>query len=291
MHDSLQRFVFEGAAVRGAIVGLDAAWRAALERREYPDAVASLLGELMAASALLTSSLKLDGALILQIQGRGPLELLVAECAGDLAVRATARWREPLVAEGLAALVGRGRFVITLDPRQGGETYQGVVAVEEPSVAAALEHYMRQSEQVDTRLWLACDRNRAAGLMIQRMPGVPSQDVDAWTRAETLAATLRPEELLALDAATLLRRLFHEEDLRVFDREVVTFRCSCSRERVVNMLRMLGADEVRGVVDERGEVEVSCDFCGRRYVFDPVDAAQLFAADPGLSPSAGGRVQ
>lgn len=291
MADALQRFVFEGAAVRGAVVRLDAAWRATLERRDYPDAVAALLGELMAASALLTSSLKLDGSLILQIQGQGPLKLLVAECAGDLAVRATAKWEEPLPAGGLAELVGCGRFVITLDPKQGGETYQGVVAVDVPSVAAALEHYMRQSEQVDTRLWLACDRTSAAGLMVQRMPGVPSHDADAWQRAEALASTIRAEELLRLDAPTIVRRLFHEEDIRLFDREVVTFRCSCSRVRVANMLRLLGADEVRGVVAERGEVEVSCDFCGRRYVFDRVDAEQLFAAEPGLSPGPGGRMQ
>jgi molecular chaperone Hsp33 len=291
MTDTLQRFVFEGAAVRGAVVRLDAAWRATLERRDYPDAVATLLGELMAASTLLTSSLKLDGSLILQIQGQGPLKLLVAECAGDLAVRATAKWDEPLPDGGLAALVGSGRFVITLDPKQGGETYQGVVAVDEPSVAAALEHYMKQSEQVDTRLWLACDRASAAGLMIQRMPGVPSHDADAWPRAEALASTIRAEELLRLDAPTIVRRLFHEEDIRLFDREVVTFRCNCSRGRVANMLRMLGPGEVRGVVAERGEVEVSCDFCGRRYVFDRVDAEQLFAAEPGLSPRPDARKQ
>jgi molecular chaperone Hsp33 len=151
--------------------------------------------------------------------------------------------------------------------------------VNEPSVAAALEHYMRQSEQIDTRLWLACDRDRATGLMIQRMPGVPSHDADAWPRAEALAATIRPEELLGLDSRTIVRRLFHEEDIRLFDPEVVTFRCSCSRDRVANMLRMLGSDEVRSVVADRGEVEVSCDFCGRRYVFDRVDAEQLFASE------------
>ena len=289
--DSLQRFVFEGAAVRGAIVQLDAAWRAALERREYPDAVATLLGELMAASVLLTSTLKLDGALILQIQGQGPLRLLVAECAGDLAVRATAKWNEPLRATGLGDLVGDGRFAITLDPKNGGEAYQGVVALNEPTVAAALEHYMRQSEQIDTRLWLACDRTHAAGLMIQKMPGVPSHDADAWQRAGLLAGTIRPDELLRLDAPTIVRRLFHEEDMRLFEREVVTFRCSCSRDRVANMLRMLGPDEVRGVVAERSEVEVSCDFCGRRYVFDRVDAEQLFAADPALSPPTRGPLQ
>lgn len=289
--DSLQRFVFEGAAVRGAIVQLDAAWRAALERREYPGPVRDLLGELMAASVLLTSTLKLEGSMILQIQGEGPLKLLVAECAGDLAVRATAKWEEPLQANGLADLVGNGRFAITLDPKTGGEAYQGVVAVTESSVAAALEHYMRQSEQVETRLWLACDSNHAAGLMIQRMPGVMSQDADAWQRAGVLAGTIRPEELLEVDARVIVRRLFHEEDMRLFDPEIVTFRCSCSRMRVANMLRMLGAEEVRGVVAERENVEVSCDFCGRRYVFDRVDAEQLFAADPGLSPPAQRPVQ
>jgi molecular chaperone Hsp33 len=289
--DSLQRFVFEGAAVRGAIVQLDAAWRATLERREYPEPVAHLLGETMAASALLTSSLKFDGALILQIQGAGPLKLLVAECAADLAVRATATWREPLHGAGLDALVGDGRFVITLDPKTGGEAYQGIVAVEGASVEAALEHYMRQSEQIQTRLWLAADRARAAGLMLQQLPGAASHDPDVWTRVGMLADTLTDPELLRLDAGTLIRRLFHEEDVRVFDTERVTFRCSCAREKVAAMLRMLGRDEVRSIVAERGDVEVGCDFCGRRYVFDRVDAEQLFAADPALGAPSSGAVQ
>lgn len=277
--DRLQRFLFEDAAVRGAIVQLDSSWRNALERRTYPDAVADLLGEMMAASVLLTSSLKFEGALVMQIQGDGPLSLLVAECASDLAVRATAKWREPLEARGLRSLVGEGRFVITLDPRNGLEAYQGMVEITGAAVADALEHYMLQSEQVETRLFLACSRERAVGMMIQRLPGAATKDADAWNRAGKLAETLTREELLALDPPVIVRRLFHEEDIRLFDAEVVTFRCTCSRDRVAAMLRMLGREEVESIVAEQGGIEVACDFCGRQYRFDPVDAQQVLASD------------
>lgn len=277
--DRLQRFLFENAAIRGAIVQLDTSWRNALERREYPDAVADLLGEMMAASVLLTSSLKFEGALVMQVQGDGPLSLLVAECASDLAVRATAKWRTPLVARGLRDLVGSGRFVITLDPRNGREAYQGMVEITGASVNEVLEHYMLQSEQVETRLFLACDRERAVGMMLQRLPGAASADADAWNRAGKLAETVAREELLTLAPPVIVRRLFHQEDIRLFDAEVVTFRCTCSRDRVAAMLRMLGRDEVRSILAEQGRVDIACDFCGRQYRFDPVDAEQLFASE------------
>lgn len=284
--DRLQRFLFEGAAIRGSIVQLDSSWRSTLERRLYPQSIADPLGRLMAASCLLTASLKFDGSLALQIQGDGPLSLLVAECASDLAVRATAKWREPLVATSLRDLVGDGRFVITLDPKNGREAYQGMVEIVGDTVASALEHYMWQSEQIETKMFLACDGARAAGMMIQRLPGVASADADAWNRASHIAATLTDAELLRLPPAEIMHRLFHEETLRVFDSEVVTFRCSCSRERVAAMLKMLGADEVRSVLAEQGKVDVSCDFCGRGYHFDKIDAEQLFASDVPLAGNA-----
>jgi molecular chaperone Hsp33 len=232
----------------------------------------------MAAGALLAATLKFDGTLILQMHGSGPVKLAVVECTSDHAMRATAKWEGDIPQGNLHALLGSGRFVISLVPESGQQSYQGVVDLDTDSIAAALEHYMASSEQIATRLWLACDGRRAAGLLIQKLPQQESADADAWPRAEHLAATVKPEELLQLEPARLLHRLFHEEDLRVFEPRPVYFRCSCSRERVVGMLRMLGPDEVRGVVAERGEVEVRCEFCNRRYAFDAVDSEEVFAA-------------
>lgn len=287
MSDSLQRFVFEHDPIRGELVQLSATWQAVTERHSYPAPLRRILGELMAAAALLSATLKFDGTLILQLHGSGPVRLIVVECTAERAMRATAKWEGEIPAGGLRALLGNGRFVINLMPASGEQGYQGVVGLDADSVSDALEHYMTASEQVGTRLWLACDDSRAAGLLIQKLPDRAPSDSDAWPRAEQLAGTVRTGELLELEPRAILRRLFHEEDLRVFEPEPVYFRCSCTRERVVDMLRMLGRDEVRGVIAERGEVEVHCEFCNRRYAFDAVDSEQIFAAAASAA-SAGG---
>ncbi|MDD5242275.1 MAG: Hsp33 family molecular chaperone HslO [Sulfuricella sp.] len=279
--DSLQRFMFEHAAVRGGIVHLDACWQAVLERRDYPPALRTLLGELMAAAALLSATLKFGGSLIMQIQGGGPIKLLVVECGADLTMRAMAHWQGDLPdGDSFAALVGEGRFVITLDPKKGRQTYQGIVDLEGGSVAEVLENYMRRSEQLETRLWLAADANRAGGLLLQRMPDGKDKDADAWNRAIHLGETVKQQELLSLPARKIIHRLFHEEDIRLFDSTPVHFGCSCSRERVATTLRMLGRDEIKSVLQETGYVEVDCEFCNQHYVFDAVDAEQIFVASP-----------
>ncbi|BCB26493.1 33 kDa chaperonin [Sulfurimicrobium lacus] len=278
--DSLQRFMFEHAAVRGGIVHLDKTWQAVLERREYPPLLRNLLGEMMAAAALLAASLKFTGSIILQMQGEGPVKLVVVECQSDLTMRAMAHWEGEVVGELLAELLGAGRFAITVDPRDGGKTYQGVVAISGHSVADALEDYMSRSEQLETRLWLAADGNRAAGMLLQKMPGHDvDTDPDAWTRAVHFASTLTRKELLGLPATQTLHRLYHEEDVRVFDPQDVNFHCPCSRERVAGMLRLLGHDEVQALLSEQDSIEVDCEFCNRHYVFDKVDAEQAFASD------------
>ncbi|MEO1767140.1 Hsp33 family molecular chaperone HslO [Thiobacter aerophilum] len=276
-NDTLQRFLFEAAAVRGELVRLDATWRAVLARHDYPPGVARVLGEMMAACALLAATLKFRGAVVMQIQGGGPLRLAVVECTAGLALRATAKW-EGEATGNFAELVGTGRFAITLDPRDGGASYQGIVAVEGGSVGEALEHYMARSEQLPTRLILTADGERCGGLLLQKLPGRLSQDADAWNRLTQLADTLSPRELLGLPFHDILHRLFHEEDVRVFENEPVHFACSCSRARVADMLRLLGPGEVRAIIEEQGQVEVTCEFCNQRYVFDAVDAEQLFSA-------------
>ena len=284
--DSLQRFLFERSHVRGELVHLDDAWRAVLERHDYPPSLRAVMGELMAAAVLLAATLKLKGSLILQIQGKGPVTLLVVECDGELNVRATAKWQGALDGTGFAQMVGDGRFVITLDPRDGGQTYQGIVALDGDSVAEVLQNYMLRSDQLGTRLWLAADARGAAGLLLQKMPGEggyaaalqdEEHDADMWQRVTVLTDTLRSEELLGLPAVELIRRLYAEEDVRLFDAQPVAFRCSCSRDRVARMLKMLGRDEVQSVLAEQGEAEVTCEFCNHRYLFDKVDAEQVFA--------------
>jgi molecular chaperone Hsp33 len=277
--DTLTRFLFEHAEVRGEVVRLDATWRAVLANHTYPEPIRNLLGEMMAAATLLAATLKFDGSLIMQMQGSGPVTLAVVECSSDFHLRATAKWRDDLVPGDIAALLGQGKFVITIDPKSSTQIYQGIVALEGTTVAQVLEHYMLQSEQLETRLWLASDGEQACGLLLQRLPEHASADTDAWNRALNLGSTLSAEELLTLPARDILHRLFHEEDLRLFEPRPVSFRCTCSRERVANMLRLLGLDEVHSILEEQGKIAVDCEFCNRHYAFDAVDAEQLFAAD------------
>jgi molecular chaperone Hsp33 len=281
--DSLQRFLFEQSSVRGELVHLDDAWRAVLQRHDYPPPLRAVMGELMASAVLLAATLKLKGSLILQIQGSGPVTLLVVECDGDLNVRATAKWEGELEDTGFVKMVGDGRFVITLDPRDGGQTYQGIVELDGNSVAEVLQNYMLRSDQLETRLWLSADASCAAGLLLQKMPGDGGHahvepDEDIWPRVTTLTDTLRNEELLRLPAVELIRRLYNEEDVRVFDAQSVAFRCTCSRERVARMLKMMGRDDVHALLDEQGVAEVTCEFCNAKYSFDKVDAEQVFAS-------------
>lgn len=279
MSDVLQRFLFEASPIRGEIVHLGSTWRTVLERHQYPDILRDKLGELMAAAALLAATLKLKGSLILQIQGNGPVSLLVVECTDDLAMRATAKWGGELPEGSLADLVGQGRFAITLDPQDGNQAYQGIVALEGNSVAEILENYMRRSEQLETRLVLAANEHQAGGLLLQKLPEKPAQDEDAWNRASQFVDTVASQELLELAPETLLRRLFHEEDIRLFEPQTVAFYCRCSHTGVANMLKMLGKDEIRSILEERGNIEVNCEFCNQQYRFDEEDANRIFSAD------------
>ena len=285
--DTLQRFLFENLPVRGELVHLDSTWRSVLERHDYPDVLRQLMGELCAAAVLLAATLKLQGSLVLQIQGKGQIKLLVVECTGDLHLRATAKWSGELAQGTLADLVGDGLFVITLDPKDGKQTYQGIVELQGGSVAEILQHYMSRSEQLETRLWLAADEQHAAGMLLQQLPEQAGQnpDADAWQRATLLADTLTPEELLQESTQTLIHRLYHEEDIRLFEQQRVLFRCSCSRDNVGKMLQMLGQDEVHAILEEQGAIEVFCEFCNQRYEFDKIDAELVFVESMALPPS------
>lgn len=287
MNDTLQRFLFEDAAIRGDLTHLDATWQAVLERHDYPEPVRNLLGEMMVAAVLLSATLKLKGRLIIQIQGEGPVSLMVVECTSDRTLRGLAHADDALTRGDLPSLVGKGRLAITLEPEEGLERYQSIVDLTGHTLAEALEHYLDNSEQLETRLWLSVDAQRAGGLLIQKLPHEGSEkDEDAWNRIEKLSDTIQPAELLGLSAREIIHRLYHEEDVRVFETEPVCFRCTCSRDRVANMLRTLGSEEVRSIIHDEGSVRVACEFCNHKYEFDAVDSEQLFVTDiPHEAPS------
>lgn len=285
--DALRRFMFEEFPMRGQLVRLEDSWREVLARQEYPPAVRSLLGEAMAASVLLASTLKFDGLLTLQIQGEGVLSLLVVQCSSDLAVRGLAKWEGDDPQGSLAELTGHGRLAITIERRTGRERYQGIVLADTDTLATCLDGYFAQSEQLPTRLWLAADGSGAAGMLLQQLPVVEDRsedDADSWRRVGLLGDTLRPEELLGLEPRQLLRRLFHEDDLRLADERAVSFRCSCTRERVESALRLLGRDELDELLAGEGRIEVRCEFCNAAYELDRVDVARLLVDQDTVPP-------
>nr|WP_275692899.1 Hsp33 family molecular chaperone HslO [Burkholderia sp. Ax-1719] len=309
VNDQLQKFMFSAAPVRGEIVSLRNTWQEVLTRRQYPAPVRTVLGEMMAACALLSANLKFDGTLIMQILGDGPVRMLVVQCSSDLSMRATARlsdgidandasvFTDDLTLDQLVNASGQGRCVITLDPankQPGQQPYQGIVPMNGEdgpltTIAEVLEHYMHHSEQLDTRLWLGANEDRAVGMLLQKLPGdggiVPHPhelDADTWERVCMLGGTLKREELLEQEPETLFRRLFWQENVQHFEPTGTRFSCSCTREKVGAMLKMLGREEAESVIEERGHIEVHCDYCNQRYEFDPVDVAQLFST-PGLS--------
>ncbi|GGX85883.1 Hsp33 family molecular chaperone HslO [Massilia dura] len=296
--DTLQKFIFDNAAVRGELVDISATWREIQARHGYPLAVKRLLGQMVSAAALLSANLKFNGSIVMQIHGDGPVRLLVVECDSELRLRATAKLVDdtPIADDaGLTALLnqtGRGRFVITLDPAEkmpGQQPYQGVVPLDGDDVATVIEHYMLRSEQLDTQLWLAANDEVARGLLLQKLPlhggkaeanpVSPEEALETWNRAVMLGRTLKEEELLSTEIDVLQKRLFWEETIRVFDPVHPSFHCSCTRDKVGNMLKMLGQAEVEEALADQGKLGINCDFCGKHYEYDAVDCAQLFASD------------
>ena len=310
--DELQTFIFEATHVRGEIVRLGQSWQTIQSRRNYPAAVKRHLGEMVAAGALLSATLKFEGTLIIQAQGTGIIRLLVVECTANLGVRATIKLNDDVDHQlispdaSLSTLLnpdGQGKLAITLDPmnrQEGQQAYQGIVPLLNDdgspveSIAQAIMSYMRHSEQLETRLWLAANDDFAAGMLLQRLQSIGgkiSTDAirteeaikDEWQRLQLLADTTSNEELLNTNASLMMKRLFQEESewqqVRSFPIRSVHFECLCSRERVGNMLLMLGELEIDSIIKEQGQVDTECDFCGEKYIFDAVDCKQLFSAN------------
>lgn len=296
--DLLTRFLLGQGEVRGQIVRLSSQWQAVVSRHTAQPGL-HRMGELCAAAQLLAASLKFDGNLILQIHGDGPIRLMVVECRPAGLFRATLK-TAPAGAgtdaqASFSSLVnrnGQGRFVVTLEPAKHSanqQPYQGIVPFEGDSVSSVLEHYMLRSEQVPSRLYLAADDQCAVGLLLQKMPdsggslGTARIDQDAWPRLQMLADTLTREELLSESPERLLHKLFWQENLQTLDERPVRFACTCSREKVAAMLKMLGREEVESILAEQGEVRTQCDYCNTGYRFDAVDAAAVFIE--GVMPS------
>ena len=290
MSDRLLKFLFHQAPVRGEVVRLTRSWQQMTALHAYPEPVLRLLGETTAAATLLSATIKFAGSLILQIHGDGPVQLLVVECQPDLSFRATAKLRGDALIDAKAGwrdLVnagGLGRCAITLDPGRSPaatQRYQGIVPLQGSSVAEALEAYLRQSEQIESRLWLAADQHAASGMLLQRIARAsnlgPEQDEDAWRRTTLLSNTVSAVEMLENSAEEMVRRLFWQEQLEHSTAMTPRFSCTCSRGRTGRMLVQLGRDEVDSILVEQGAVSVTCDFCNALYSFDPIDVQQLFA--------------
>ncbi len=276
--DRVNPFLFEHLDIRGAVSTLDEAWRGLTVDRRYPAPVARLLGELAAVTAVIAANLKQPGRLTLQLRGEGPVNLLVLDCDEQLRMKGMARWRDPVLDLPAPQLLGEGQLLLSLDVEGLRQPYQSFVPMEGERIADIFEHYLSQSEQTPTRLILAASEHRAAGLFLQKLPRADASDPDGWDRVGLLAATVKPEELLQLPAATLLQRLFPEEDIRLFDPRPVTHHCPEDAAKIHAMLRALGRAECEAILAEKGEVHVRDDLCNRDYRLDAAAVAGLFEA-------------
>ncbi|WP_213878282.1 Hsp33 family molecular chaperone HslO [Pseudomonas sp. dw_358] len=289
--DFTQRFIFDNSDVRGELVALEQSYAEVLAKHAYPEPVAQLLGEFMAAAALLVGTLKFDGLLILQARSEGPVPLLMIECSSERDIRGLARYDAARIepSDGLPQLMPEGTLAMTIDPTNG-QRYQGIVALDGNDLSECFSNYFALSEQLGTRFWLRADGTRARGLLLQQLPREMQKDDEdreaSWQHITALAQTLKTEELLSLDNETVLHRLYHEDPVRLFDVQPLRFKCSCSRERSARALISLGHEDARLLLTEHGgSVEIDCQFCNQRYLFDSADVEQLFAGAGVDSPS------
>ena len=285
MTNAVQRFLLDDLDIRGAVVQLDSVWQKLLSNRNYPAPVIELLGQMSVTTVLLADNLKQSGRLTVQLRGDGPVSLLVIDCNEALNVRCMAQHGEEIQAASMVDLMGQGQLLLSLDMPSMREPFQSIVPLVGDSIAQVFEHYLTHSEQLASRFFLAATPTGAAGLFLQKMPSADQRDLDGWTRAEALASTVKPEELLELSAEELLTRLFHEETVRVFDAQAVTNDVPEDWEKIGNMLRTLGREEVYAVLTERGEIVIRDDLGNLEYRFDKAAIDELFRHTPGTSPT------
>lgn len=270
--DFLHKFMFEDLPVKGSLVRLSASWQEVIQHaRPLPESM-KILGETLCVSALLTSNIKFQGAVSLQIQSKGRLRLVLGQCTHEGRVRGVARVRDDVLSPALENAI----LAINLEPQDGGTPYQGIIEMDRSGLVRTLERYFQQSEQLDTRFWLVADEQRCSGLMLQKMPAA-LHDPDAWNRLIHLASTISTAELQTFDSPRLIKTLFQEDNVRLFIASRLGFGCSCSESKVLGVLFSLGLEEISGLIEERGLVEVCCEYCGRAYHFDRVDVGRLFS--------------
>ena len=279
--DQLYRYLFEHHQVRGELVQLATTFQHMVEAQAYPPAVQALLGELLVATSLLTATLKFEGSITVQLQGNGPVRLAVINGDHLQQLRGVARWEGECPDNAqLKELVGEGHLVITITPDEG-ERYQGIVVLDAASLAQSLENYFAQSEQLATRIWIrtggTAEHPVAAGMLLQSLPASGETHANEFEHLSTLTATIKEEELFNLEAEEILHRLYHEEEVLLFEPQTIRFRCTCSRERSENALLQLGQQEVEELLHEQGKIDLHCDYCGTHYLFDALDTAALFA--------------
>lgn len=274
--DILHRYLFDNADVRGELVQLQNSYQQVIGSHAYPPVLQTLLGELLAATSLLTATLKFSGDISVQLQGNGPVSLAVINGNNLQQLRGIARWDGELADDAsLADLFGQGYMVITLTPDEG-ERYQGVVALDKPTLAACVEDYFNQSEQLPTALWLFADGKQAAGMFLQILPSQEDHNAD-FEHLCQLTATIKAEELFTLEAQEVLHRLYHQEEVRLFDPIEVSFKCTCSRERSAAAIKTIDQAEVEAILAEDGNVEMGCEYCNAKYLFDAIDIASIYA--------------
>ncbi len=277
MTDTLQRFIFQDTCVRGKIVRFDGALKTILAQHHYPIEITELLSQTLCASVLLSAILKYDGQLTVQFQGEGPLKMLVAKCDHLNRVRATAQWDKESLLSELKKNFESGELVITIQKNKTNQRYQSIVKIDHHSVSDSLEGYFLKSEQLETRLWLAYDKDKqeAVGLLLQKLPEIEDSN-EAWEHIQTLANTLTEQELLSWDTETLLNKLFHEETIQLFEPQPVSFFCPCSAEKMLHAITVLGEEEALKILSTNRFIEVSCDYCNEHFEFDESEIRQLF---------------
>ncbi len=277
MNSYLQRFLLEDLDIRGAVVRIDSVWQQMLAGRCYPSPVVHILGEITTTTLLLGSNLKQPGRLTVQLSGNGPVSMLVIDCNESLRIRGMAKCTQIVEQKPLSELLGNGQLVLSLDMDSMREAYQSIVPLEGNSVTEIFEHYLKQSEQLNSRLFLAASAEAAVGVFLQKLPTADQRDIDGWSRIETLAATVNDHELLTLQSETLLMRLFNEETVRVFEPQPINYGCHEDREKIHAMLRSLGREEVDGILQEFGEVVINDDICNQEYRFDAFAVDTIFS--------------
>lgn len=287
--DQLFRFVIERTDVRGELVYLDSAWQELLANRPYPTILRQLLGQAMALLALLSTTIKTRASLTLQIQGKGPITLLVVQIDADHHIRGTAEWHGDLQQQAsLTELFGSQNLTVTIEPEKGHEHYQSIIELDPLSLSASVEKYFRYSEQIETRLWLVTSEQRIAGILLQKLPAAATsqqQDADAFNRMCQLTETVTEQELLQLPQQQLLHRLYHEETVRLFPPQAIQFGCHCSKSRMASALYSMGKNEIDAILAEQGEILIECSFCNQTYRFDSIDCELLFTSHASGKPS------